>query len=154
MNKLLEKIEKRIDEAHLEILDTIKWEHNGMVRSNERIKSENIVPKSSTDAFGYNDEYNPPCSVTVRITNQRHGYATIYFKGKVTENQSSWGGKYYNSDSGTMKVTLPQVCSWKKQVVNFQQTGTLPINFSECYEAAVKRCVRKEVERMSGKKVI
>ena len=65
----------------------VQWESNGLVKRNPTINPDDIFDKCSTDQF--------PQGASVRITSQKNGHATVYFKSPLKE--KTWGNnqKYW-----------------------------------------------------------
>ena len=121
----------------------VQWEKNGLVQRNPAINPDDIFDKCSTDRF--------PEGASVRMTSQKNGHATVYFKSPLKE--KTWGNnqKYWYCDS-TLKVTLPMVSSWnyKPRTRTFSYTGQLPIEFTLDEMNAVLKYVRSQIQDMTG----
>lgn len=121
----------------------VQWERNGLVQRNDNIHSDDIFDKTSTDQF--------PEGASVRMTSQKNGHATVYFKSPLKEKSWGNGQKYWYCDS-TLKVTLPMVSSWnyKPRTRTFSYTGQLPSEFTLDEMNAVLKYVRQEIRHMTG----
>lgn len=122
----------------------VQWEKNGLVKRNPTINPDDIFDKCSTDQF--------PAGASVRMTSQKNGHATVYFKSPLKER--SWGNgqhKYWYCDS-TLKVTLPSISTWKgnPRTRTFSYTGELPNEFTLDEMNAVLKYVREQVQEMTG----
>ena len=122
----------------------VQWEKNGLVKRNPNINPDDIFDKCSTDQF--------PAGASVRMTSQKNGHATVYFKSPLKER--SWGNgqhKYWYCDS-TLKVTLPSISTWKgnPRTRTFSYTGELPNEFTLDEMNAVLKYVREQVQEMTG----
>ena len=121
----------------------VQWEKNGLVKRNPAINPDDIFDKCSTDKF--------PEGASVRMTSQKNGHATVYFKSPLKE--KTWGNnqKYWYCDT-TLKVTLPMVSSWnyKPHTRTFSYTGQLPTDFTLDEMNAVLKYVRGQVQEMTG----
>ena len=125
-------------------LPRVQWEKNGMIKSNPTISPEDVFDKCSTDQF--------PEGASVRMTSQKNGHATVYFKSPLKER--SWGNgqhKYWYCDS-TLKVTLPTISKWKgnSHTRTFSYTGQLPTEFTLDEMNAVLKYVRGQIQDMTG----
>ena len=121
----------------------VQWEKNGLVKRNPTINPDDIFGKCSTDQF--------PTGASVRMTSQKNGHATVYFKSPLKE--KSWGNrqKYWYCDA-TLKVTLPMVSNWNNnpRTHTFSYTGQLPTEFTLDEMNAVLKYVREQVQEMTG----
>ena len=121
----------------------VQWEKNGLVIRNPTINPDDIFDKCSTDQF--------PQGASVRMTSQKNGHATVYFKSPLK--QKSWGNgqKYWYCDS-TLKVTLPIISRWQSnpRTISFSYTGQLPSEFTLDEMNAVLKYVRQEIRDMTG----
>ena len=119
----------------------VQWEKNGLVQRNPTINPDDIFDKCSTDKF--------PEGASVRITSQKNGHATVYFKSPLKE--KSWGNnqKYWYCDS-TLKVSLPVISNWNKETYSFAYTGQLPSEFTLDEMNAVLKYVRSQIQDMTG----
>ena len=121
----------------------VQWERNGLVQRNDNIDSDDVFDKTSTDQF--------PAGASVRMTSQKNGHATVYFKSPLK--QKSWGNgqKYWYCDS-TLKVTLPIISRWQSNplTISFSYTGQLPSEFTLDEMNAVLKYVRQEIRDMTG----
>ena len=121
----------------------VQWEKNGLVKRNPTINPDDIFDKCSTDKF--------PEGASVRITSQKNGHATVYFKSPLKERSWGNGQKYWYCDA-TLKVTLPMVSSWnyKPRTRTFSYTGQLPSEFTLDEMNAVLKYVRSQIQDMTG----
>ena len=121
----------------------VQWEKNGLVQRNPAINPDDIFDKCSTDRF--------PEGASVRMTSQKNGHATVYFKSPLKEKSWGNGQKYWYCDA-TLKVTLPMVSSWnyKPRTRTFSYTGQLPIEFTLDEMNAVLKYVRSQIQDMTG----
>ena len=119
----------------------VQWEKNGLVKRNPTINPDDIFDKCSTDQF--------PQGASVRMTSQKNGYATVYFKSPLKE--KTWGNnqKYWYCDS-TLKVSLPVISNWNKETYSFAYTGQLPSEFTLDEMNAVLKYVRSQIQDMTG----
>ena len=119
----------------------VQWEKNGLVQRNPTINPDDIFDKCSTDKF--------PEGASVRMTSQKNGHATVYFKSPLKE--KSWGNnqKYWYCDS-TLKVSLPVISNWNKETYSFAYTGQLPSEFTLDEMNAVLKYVRSQIQDMTG----
>ena len=122
----------------------VQWEKNGLVKRNPAINPDDIFDKCSTDQF--------PEGASVRMTSQKNGHATVYFKSPLKE--KTWGNnqKYWYCDS-TLKVTLPMISAWPKsnpRTRTFSYTGELPSEFTLDEMNAVLKYVRGQIQEMTG----
>ena len=121
----------------------VQWESNGLVKRNPTINPDDIFDKCSTDQF--------PQGASVRMTSQKNGHATVYFKSPLKE--KCWGNnqKYWYCDS-TLKVTLPMVSRWQSnpRTISFSYTGQLPTEFTLDEMNAVLKYVRSQIQDMTG----
>ena len=121
----------------------VQWEKNGLVKRNPTINPDDIFDKCSTDKF--------PEGASVRMTSQKNGHATVYFKSPLKE--KSWGNrqKYWYCDA-TLKVTLPMVSNWNNnpRTHTFSYTGQLPTEFTLDEMNAVLKYVRSQIQDMTG----
>ena len=122
----------------------VQWEKNGLVQRNPAINPDDIFDKCSTDQF--------PQGASVRMTSQKNGHATVYFKSPLKE--GSWGNgqhKYWYCDA-TLKVTLPTISTWKgnPRTRTFSYTGELPKEFTLDEMNAVLKYVRSQIQDMTG----
>ena len=119
----------------------VQWEKNGLVKRNPTINPDDIFDKCSTDQF--------PAGASVRITSQKNGHATVYFKSPLKE--KTWGNnqKYWYCDA-TLKVTLPVISTWNKETYTFSYTGQLPSEFTLDEMNAVLKYVRSQIQDMTG----
>ena len=122
----------------------VQWEKNGLVKRNPNINPDDIFDKCSTDQF--------PEGASVRMTSQKNGHATVYFKSPLKE--GSWGNgqhKYWYCDA-TLKVTLPSISTWKgnPRTRTFSYTGELPSEFTLDEMNAVLKYVRSQIQDMTG----
>ena len=122
----------------------VQWEKNGLVKRNPTINPDDIFDKCSTDKF--------PEGASVRMTSQKNGHATVYFKSPLKE--GSWGNgqhKYWYCDS-TLKVTLPSILTWRgnPRTRTFSYTGELPSEFTLDEMNAVLKYVRGQIQDMTG----
>ena len=119
----------------------VQWEKNGLVKRNPTINPDDIFDKCSTDKF--------PEGASVRMTSQKNGHATVYFKSPLKE--KSWGNnqKYWYCDS-TLKVSLPVISNWNKETYSFAYTGQLPSEFTLDEMNAVLKYVRSQIQDMTG----
>ena len=122
----------------------VQWEKNGLVQRNPAINPDDIFDKCSTDQF--------PQGASVRMTSQKNGHATVYFKSPLKE--GSWGNgkhKYWYCDA-TLKVTLPSISTWKgnPHTRTFSYTGELPKEFTLDEMNAVLKYVRGQIQDMTG----
>ena len=119
----------------------VQWEKNGLVKRNPAINPDDIFDKCSTDQF--------PQGASVRMTSQKNGHATVYFKSPLKE--KSWGNnqKYWYCDS-TLKVSLPVISNWNKETYSFAYTGQLPSEFTLDEMNAVLKYVRSQIQDMTG----
>ena len=121
----------------------VQWEKNGLVKRNPTINPDDIFDKCSTDQF--------PEGASVRMTSQKNGHATVYFKSPLKE--KSWGNrqKYWYCDA-TLKVTLPMVSNWNNnpRTHTFSYTGQLPTEFTLDEMNAVLKYVRSQIQDMTG----
>ena len=65
----------------------VQWEKNGLVKRNPTINPDDIFDKTSTDQF--------PQGASVRMTSQKNGHATVYFKSPLKEKSWGNGQKYW-----------------------------------------------------------
>ena len=121
----------------------VQWESNGLVKRNPTINPDDIFDKCSTDKF--------PEGASVRMTSQKNGHATVYFKSPLKEKSWGNGQKYWYCDA-TLKVTLPMVSSWnyKPRTRTFSYTGQLPSEFTLDEMNAVLKYVRSQIQDMTG----
>ena len=121
----------------------VQWEKNGLVKRNPTINPDDIFDKCSTDEF--------PEGASVRMTSQKNGHATVYFKSPLKEKSWGNGQKYWYCDS-TLKVTLPMVSSWNNnpRTHTFSYTGQLPSEFTLDEMNAVLKYVRSQIQEMTG----
>ena len=121
----------------------VQWEKNGLVKRNPTINPDDIFDKCSTDQF--------PEGASVRMTSQKNGHATVYFKSPLKEKSWGNGQKYWYCDA-TLKVTLPMVSSWnyKPRTRTFSYTGQLPSEFTLDEMNAVLKYVRSQIQDMTG----
>ena len=121
----------------------VQWEKNGLVKRNPTINPDDIFDKCSTDKF--------PEGASVRMTSQKNGHATVYFKSPLKEKNWGNGQKYLYCDA-TLKVTLPMVSSWnyKPRTRTFSYTGELPSEFTLDEMNAVLKYVRSQIQEMTG----
>ena len=121
----------------------VQWEKNGLVKRNPTINPDDIFDKCSTDQF--------PQGASVRMTSQKNGHATVYFKSPLKEKSWGNGQKYWYCDA-TLKVTLPMVSSWnyKPRTRTFSYTGELPSEFTLDEMNAVLKYVRSQIQDMTG----
>ncbi len=131
-----------------QILETqtprVQWEKNGLVIRNSDIDPDDIFPKTTTDHF--------PEGASVRVNNQKKGFATVYFKGEKKSRTYGSGpnaSTYYYCDE-TLKATLPFTSSWNKQTYTYSFTGSLPKSFTLDEMNYVLKYVRDKVGDMSG----
>ena len=119
----------------------VQWEKNGLVQRNPTINPDDIFDKCSTDKF--------PEGASVRMTSQKNGHATVYFKSPLKE--KTWGNnqKYWYCDS-TLKVSLPVISNWNKETYSFAYTGQLPSEFTLDEMNAVLKYVRSQIQDMTG----
>jgi hypothetical protein len=121
----------------------VQWEKNGLVQRNPNINPDDIFDKCSTDQF--------PQGASVRMTSQKNGHATVYFKSPLKE--KTWGNnqKYWYCDS-TLKVTLPMITRWQSnpRTISFSYTGQLPTEFTLDEMNAVLKYVREQIKDMTG----
>ena len=119
----------------------VQWESNGLVKRNPAINPDDIFDKTSTDQF--------PTGASVRMTSQKNGHATVYFKSPLKE--KTWGNnqKYWYCDS-TLKVSLPVISNWNKETYSFAYTGQLPSEFTLDEMNAVLKYVRSQIQDMTG----
>ena len=119
----------------------VQWEKNGLVKRNPTINPDDIFDKCSTDKF--------PEGASVRMTSQKNGHATVYFKSPLKE--KTWGNnqKYWYCDA-TLKVTLPVISTWNKETYTFSYTGQLPSEFTLDEMNAVLKYVRSQIQDMTG----
>ena len=122
----------------------VQWEKNGLVKRNPTINPDDIFDKCSTDQF--------PQGASVRMTSQKNGHATVYFKSPLKE--GSWGNgqhKYWYCDA-TLKVTLPSISTLKgnPHTRTFSYTGELPKEFTLDEMNAVLKYVRGQIQDMAG----
>ena len=119
----------------------VQWEKNGLVKRNPTINPDDIFDKCSTDKF--------PEGASVRMTSQKNGHATVYFKSPLKE--KTWGNnqKYWYCDS-TLKVSLPVISNWNKETYSFAYTGQLPSEFTLDEMNAVLKYVRSQIQDMTG----
>ena len=119
----------------------VQWEKNGLVKRNPAINPDDIFDKTSTDQF--------PTGASVRMTSQKNGHATVYFKSPLKE--KTWGNnqKYWYCDS-TLKVSLPVISNWNKETYSFAYTGQLPSEFTLDEMNAVLKYVRSQIQDMTG----
>ena len=121
----------------------VQWEKNGLVQRNPAINPDDIFDKCSTDQF--------PQGASVRMTSQKNGHATVYFKSPLKE--KTWGNsqKYWYCDA-TLKVTLPSISTWKgnPRTRTFSYTGELPNEFTLDEMNAVLKYVREQIQEMTG----
>ena len=122
----------------------VQWESNGLVKRNPTINPDDIFDKCPTNEF--------PDGASVRITSQKNGHATVYFKSPLKE--GSWGNgqhKYWYCDA-TLKVTLPSISTWKgnPHTRTFSYTGQLPSEFTLDEMNAVLKYVRSQIQDMTG----
>ena len=122
-------------------LPRVQWEKNGMIKRNPTISPEDVFDKCSTDQF--------PEGASVRMTSQKNGHATVYFKSPLKE--KTWGNnqKYWYCDA-TLKVTLPVISTWNKETYTFSYTGQLPSEFTLDEMNAVLKYVRSQIQDMTG----
>ena len=122
----------------------VQWEKNGLVKRNPTINSDDIFDKCSTDQF--------PEGASVRMTSQKNGHATVYFKSPLKE--KTWGssGRSYTYCDATLKVTLPMVSNWNNnpRTHTFSYTGQLPTEFTLDEMNAVLKYVRSQIQDMTG----
>ena len=120
----------------------VQWERNGLVQRNDNIDSDDVFDKTSTDQF--------PAGASVRMTSQKNGHATVYFKSPLK--QKSWGNgqKFWYCDS-TLKVTLPSISRWQSnpRTMSFSYTGQLPSEFTLDEMNAVLKYVRSQIQDMT-----
>ena len=119
----------------------VQWESNGLVKRNPTINPDDIFDKCSTDQF--------PQGASVRMTSQKNGHATVYFKSPLKE--KTWGNnqKYWYCDA-TLKVTLPVISTWNKETYTFSYTGQLPTEFTLDEMKDVLKYVRSQIKDMTG----
>ena len=122
----------------------VQWEKNGLVKRNPAINPDDIFDKCSTDQF--------PQGASVRMTSQKNGHATVYFKSPLKE--KTWGssGRSYTYCDATLKVTLPMVSNWNNnpRTHTFSYTGQLPTEFTLDEMNAVLKYVRSQIQDMTG----
>ena len=113
-----------------------------IIKRNPTINPDDIFDKCSTDKF--------PEGASVRMTSQKNGHATVYFKSPLKE--KTWGNnqKYWYCDS-TLKVTLPMVSTGTKETYSFAYTGQLPSEFTLDEMNAVLKYVRESSSRHDRK---
>ena len=121
----------------------VQWEKNGLVQRNPAINPDDIFGKCSTDQF--------PQGASVRMTSQKNGHATVYFKSPLKEKSWGNGQKYWYCDS-TLKVTLPMITRWQSnpRTISFSYTGQLPTEFTLDEMNAVLKYVRSQIQDMTG----
>ena len=121
----------------------VQWEKNGLVKRNPTINPDDIFDKCSTDKF--------PEGASVRMTSQKNGHATVYFKSPLKEKNWGNGQKYLYCDS-TLKVTLPMISRWQSnpRTISFSYTGQLPTEFTLDEMNAVLKYVRSQIQDMTG----
>ena len=121
----------------------VQWEKNGLVKRNPTINPDDIFDKCSTDKF--------PEGASVRMTSQKNGHATVYFKSPLKEKSWGNGQKYWYCDS-TLKVTLPMITRWQSnpRTISFSYTGQLPTEFTLDEMNAVLKYVRSQIQDMTG----
>ena len=121
----------------------VQWEKNGLVKRNPNINPDDIFDKCSTDQF--------PQGASVRMTSQKNGHATVYFKSPLKEKNWGNGQKYWYCDS-TLKVTLPMISRWQSnpRTISFSYTGQLPNEFTLDEMNAVLKYVRGQIQEMTG----
>ena len=120
----------------------VQWEKNGLVKRNPTINPDDIFDKCSTDKF--------PEGASVRITSQKNGHATVYFKSPLKE--KTWGssGRIYTYCDSTLKVSLPMISTWNNETHTFAYTGQLPSEFTLDEMNAVLKYVRGQIQDMTG----
>ena len=121
----------------------VQWERNGLVKRTPTINPDDIFDKTSTDQF--------PQGASVRMTSQKNGHATVYFKSPLKEKSWGNGQKYWYCDS-TLKVTLPMITRWQSnpRTISFSYTGQLPTEFTLDEMNAVLKYVRSQIQDMTG----
>jgi len=120
----------------------VQWEKNGLVKRNPTINPDDIFNKCSTNLF--------PEGASVRITSQKNGHATVYFKSPLKE--KTWGssGRSYTYCDSTLKVSLPVVSTWNNETYTFAYTGQLPSEFTLDEMNSVLKYVREQIQDMTG----
>ena len=94
-----------------DVAKEIHWETNRLVANNPDIPKEQIFARCSTRNYPYG-------AVSVKITNQSKGYATLYFRDDMkTRNYS--GGHVHEYCDSELKVSLPTHSSWNNQQYNY-----------------------------------
>jgi hypothetical protein len=126
------------------ITNNIYWESNSLVRSNPNIAPEQIINKTHTKNFPFN-------AVTVRIQNQKKGFATVYFRdiGKTRsygsgKNKTTWS--YCDSEA---KISLP-LKGYNGKDYSYSLNGTLPNTFDIITCAKILEWIRHQVYDMTG----
>ena len=122
----------------------VQWEKNGLVQRNPAINPDDIFDKCSTDQF--------PQGASVRMTSQKNGHATVYFKSPLKEGSWSNGQHKYWYCDATLKVTLPSISIWRgnPRTRTFSYTGELPNEFTLDEMNAVLKYVREQIQDMTG----
>ena len=103
----------------------VQWEKNGLVQRNPAINPDDIFDKCSTDQF--------PQGASVRMTSQKNGHATVYFKSPLKE--KTWGISTWRGNPRTR---------------TFSYTGELPNEFTLDEMNAVLKYVREQIQDMTG----
>ena len=122
----------------------VQWESNGLVKRNPTINPDDVFDKCPTDKF--------PEGASVRITSQKNGHGTVYFKSplKTRTYGSGKNAQSYTYCDATLKVSLPMISSWNKETYSFAYTGQLPSEFTLDEMNAVLKYVRNQVRDMTG----
>ena len=122
----------------------VQWESNGLVKRNPTINPDDVFDKCPTDKF--------PEGASVRITSQKNGHGTVYFKSplKTRTYGSGKNTQSYTYCDSTLKVSLPMISSWNKETYSFAYTGQLPSEFTLDEMNAVLKYVRNQVRDMTG----
>ena len=121
MNTTTDKnMTKERQDFHLfrKIAPKIRWEANGLVKSNPRIDKNKIFVKCSTSHF-------PADSISVRINSMKNKRFTVYFYSE--EKTRSWnnGRQHYNYIGQALKVYCDHsMMHHPKPIYSF--TGQMP----------------------------
>jgi len=125
-------------------LPRVQWESNGLVKRNPTINPDDIFDRCSTDKF--------PEGASVRITTQKKGHGTVYFKSplKTRTYGSGKDAQSYTYCDATLRVSLPMISRWNKETYSFAYTGQLPSEFTLDEMNAVLKYERSQIQDMTG----
>jgi len=130
------------------ITNKIYWESNNLVKHNPNIAPEQIIQKTSTRSFPFN-------AVTVRIQNQKKGFATVYFRDVKKTNTYGSGKNKQTFDfcDSEAKISLP-LKGYNGRDYSYSFNGTLPKTFDIVTCAKIVEWIRHQVYNMTGIMVI